>query len=497
MVIVGPISLKALKFAANSCNMSKIMYRSTLGKSPIVDRKTAIFNPQPPDGSIYVPTYIPKFEPGEIESLRGKSLPEVDFVGTYKFLKDEIPEDKLWEMSQKAMNFPIPIEHVYDRVFSQRQGMGPTGAFKDTAARKLAYEASHYIFDDGLGESWLVVATSGDTGAAIRGGFYGVPGINVIIMYPKGNVTPEQAALMNRYGHNIIALGCEGKFSDLQAIAFEAFGDPDLEKYKLWSANSLGIGRAQPQITHPLWALADENVMESGEDPIFVVPSGNYGHTYAFNLAKNMGAFNSQIVVANNENNVFDRFMKTGIYDVRDTIPTISNAMDVDDPSNLRRIFDMFEGSLVRDRDFVTKEGQKRKVCRLGKMPDMDALKEAMWTITISDERTKETIKRLYEDYEAIFEAHGGGGMAAIEEYRKIPGNENKTYVGMATAHEAKFSDVLRELDIPFETPGYMKEVMDKPSFEIPFSNDYGDFKEFLLSGEAERIIREQKAASE
>lgn len=477
--------------------MSRIMYRSTLGKSPIVDRKTAIFSPQPPDGSIYVPTHIPKFAPGEIYSLRGKSLPEVDFIGTYKFLKDEIPEDRLWEMSQEAMDFPIPIERVYDSVFTTRLGMGPTGAFKDTAARKLALESSEYIHQDGLGESWLIVATSGDTGAAIRGGFYQVPGINVIIMYPKDNVTSEQAALMNRYGHNIIALGCDGKFSDLQAMAFDIFGDSDLKKYRPWSANSLGIGRAQPQITHPLWPLADEAVMESGENPIYVVPSGNYGHTYAFNLAREMGAFDTQIVVANNENNVFDRFMKTGVYDVRDTITTISNAMDVDDPSNLRRIFDMFGGSLVRDRDFVTKEGKERKVCRLDKMPDMKALKEAMWTTTIGDEKTKDTIKRLFDDYGAVFEAHGGGGIAAIGEYRQLPGKEDKTYVSMATAHEAKFPDVLNELGIPFETPDYMKEIMDKPSYEIPFSNKSEDLKEFLLSGEAESVIRRQKAVSE
>lgn len=475
--------------------MPRIMYRSTQGKSPVVDRKTAIFQPQPGDGGIYVPTYTPMFGDGEIYSLRGKSLPEVDFACSYKFLKDEMPEEAIWDISQNALDFPIPIVRAYDNTFLERQGMGPTGAFKDTAGRKLSNEASYYTYRDNMGVTWLIVATSGDTGAAIRGGFYMIPGINVIIMYPREHVAPKQAGLMDRFGGNVLALSCDGVFDDLQYMAIQALGDPDLKKYKFWSANSLGIGRAEPQKVHAVYPLTNEEVMEFGEEPIFVVPSGNYGHTYAFNLARQMGAFGSQIVVANNPNNVFDRFMRTGKYEVVDMIPTISNAMAIADPSNLRRIFDMYGGRLVKDRDFRTNTGKDIKVCRLDKMPDMAAIGDAMWTVTVTDDETKDAMLKLYEETGLAAESHTGVGLAATEKHKKMTGNKRKPYVVMSTAHEAKFPEILDELGIPFEEPEYMKGILDKPSYAIPFSNDYADLKEFMLSGEAEKRISEQMKA--
>jgi len=475
--------------------MSRVLYRDTYGISPNVTRKEAILDSQPPSGGLYVPAHVPKFESGEIESLRGAELPEIGYSVMSKFLKDEIPDDYIHEMCEDALNFPIPIEHVYGRTFTERQGMGPTGAFKDTAARMLAREASYYIQHGDDTESWLLVATSGDTGAAIRGGFHGVPGINVIIAYPKNNVTDTQAALMDRYGGNVISLACDGTFGDLQEMFMTAFGDSDLKKFKPWSANSIGIGRAQPQSIHAVLPLTDENVMETGKMPYFVVPSGNFGHTYAFLLAREMGAFDTKVYVANNENRVFEWFMKTGKYEVKDTISTLSNAMDVDDPSNVRRIFDMLGGRLVRDKKYVTAAGKEKTVCRIDSMPYLKAMRNAMYSGYVTDEETKETIAELYNEHGKVFEPHGAVGMTCAKRARIFLGDD-ETIVSMATAHEAKFPEVLDELGIPYETPEYMEGILDKPSYAIDFSNRYEDFKDFLLSGEAERVISHQKANS-
>jgi threonine synthase len=470
----------------------KVMYRSTRGLSPAVDRRTAILESQPPDGGLYVPTRIPQFKGGEIESLKGASLPEVGYAVMDKFLRDEIPDDYLMDMCKDALNFEIPIEHVYGNVFTQRLGEGPTGAFKDTAARMLARESSYYIQQGEDSESWLLVATSGDTGAAIAGAFHGIEGINVIVAYPGDNVTKRQAALMNTYGDNIIALECEGKFKGLQDMFMEAFSDKDLKKYKLWSANSIGIGRAQPQVIHAVYPLTKEEIVKNG-DPVFVVPSGNMGHIYAFLLAKKMGAYDERAVVANNLNNVFDRFMKTGEYDVTDTISTISNAMDVNDPSNARRVVGLYRGRLIKDREFKDNNGNVSTVCRIDRQPDMESMRKDIWTTTVDDLTTKLTIKYLYNDYRAKFEPHGGVGMRAEQKYRSFTGH-GKTSVVMETAHIGKFPEVLEELNIPVETPEYMSEALKKKSLAVPFSNSYEDFKEFMISGEAERIIRRQKS---
>jgi threonine synthase len=472
--------------------MGRIMYRDTNGTSPAVTRRKAILESQPPSGGLYVPTEIPRFAPGEIESLMGASMPEVGYAVMSKFLRDEIPDDYIRNMCEEALNFPIPLERVYGNTFTERQGYGPTGAFKDTAARLLARESSYYIQWGDSSESWLLAATSGDTGAAIRGGFLGVPGINVIIAYPKNRVTPVQAALMDRYGENVIALACDGVFNDLQNVFMKAFADPDLKKYRLWSANSIGIGRAQPQAIHAILPLTDEAVMESGKTPYYVVQGGNLGHSYAFLLAREMGAFETPVYIAHNTNNVLDRFLKTGVYDVVDTKPTLSNAMDVNDPSNARRIVDMFGGRLIKDKKRLTKSGTEEMVCRIDNMPNMKSMRDAVHSGYVTDDETRETIKELYDEYGAVFEPHGAVGMTCSKRARTFLGPD-EIMVCMATAHEAKFPWILNEFGIPYKIPEYMEGILEKPSFAIPFSNRYEDFKEFMLSGEAERVIRKQK----
>lgn len=474
--------------------IAKVMYRSTNGYSPIVDRRTAILESQPPDGGLYVPTFVPQFGLGEIRSLRGKSLPEVGYACMSKFLKGEMSDEYIAKMCEEALNFDMPVERLYDDTFLQKLGEGPTGAFKDTAARMLAREAQYYIAQGQNGESWLLVATSGDTGAAVAGAFHNVEGINVVVAYPRGGVTKTQAALMNTYGDNVIALECDGKFDDLQDMFMKAFQDNDLGKYKLWSANSIGIGMAQPQIIHAVYPLTKDEIAKSPSYPVFVVPSGNFGHGYAFLLAKKMGAYDEKLVIANNVNEVFCDFMEDGVYNVTDTIKTLSNAMDVNDPSNLRRVFDMFGGKLVKDKVFIDKNGKESKVCRIEKYPDLDAMKDSIWHSTVTDEEAKCAMEKAYKKAGVAVEPHGAVGLVAEDIYRRMNGYPGMQTVVMETAHPGKFPQVLEELGIPFETPQYMKDALGKKSYAVPFSNSFEDFKDFMLSGEAENVIRKQRS---
>lgn len=459
--------------------MPRIMYYSTTGKSPLVDRRTAIVQGQPPDMGLYCPSYIPQFEVGEIDSLQGKPFSEVAFATMRKFYQSVIPDDVVYKMCKRAYNYPYPIERVSGRRFVERCDQGPTHAFKDTAARLMAEELSYY--QKGLNKDFIVlVSTSGDTGAAIARNFYGLPGIIVIVLYPRDYVTKRQARLMDSLGGNVIALACDGMFNPLQDMCMEAFADQDLKKYNLVSANSINFARANPQVVHFIYPLTCSDVREEGEDIVFSIPSGNFGHAYAWFLAKRMGAFKEKGVIATNSNDIFPRFMKTGRYEVRPVINCISNAMNVNNPSNARRVFDLYGGRLVE--------------ATVEKMPDMRALHSDCFAVSISEERTRETIKKLYEEFGTVFEPHGAVGWAGLEEYLSTR-SDNPVCVSIETAHPAKFPEELEKLGIQPELPEDMVGIDEAPSLAIDFSNRYKDLKEFIISGEYKRVLREQNKA--
>jgi threonine synthase len=447
--------------------MDPIKYYSTAGKAPLVTFREALFQGQAPDGGLYMPERIPRLTRKEIWGLRGKSYSQVAFEVLWRFLQGEIPEEVLWRITQEAYDFPVPLERVVGRRYILRLDRGPTASFKDFAARFLA-RAMQYLGAEREESRVILVATSGDTGSAIANAFHGLAGLRVVVLYPRQEVSPRQAKQMNTLGGNVVAVAADAKFDQLQLMAMRAFEDRDLAPLRLTSANSINWGRLMPQVGYHMYAYAC--VAEDPHDrSVDSVASGNFGNVTADFLAMRMGKPIDRIVVATNENDEFQAFMETGIYrPIRPSRPCLSNAMNVGNPSNMRRIFDLYGGQ-------VDREG------RIHRMPDMRALQRDATAISVSDHLTRLTIKEAYERHGIVLEPHGAVAWAALK--RHLWGKQDDTLaVATETAHPAKFPEVLQELGIEVEPPVSLAGLDKRPSQEVNISADYQELKELLLS---------------
>lgn len=447
--------------------MDEIMYYSTGGRAPVVTFKEAIFIGQPPDGGLYMPTRIPVFKEGELWSLKGKSYSEIAFAALRPFLVSQMDDEVLWNITQQAYNFPVPVERVFGRRHLIRLDQGPTASFKDFAARFLARVMQYYI-TEAQEQRIVLVATSGDTGSAVANAFHGLDGLKVVVLYPKEEVSPRQARQMNTLGGNVIAVSCPRKFDDLQALAMKAFEDPDLKSVRLTSANSINWGRLLPQVTYHLYSYLQ--VAETKEDkPVDSVASGNFGNVTADFLALRMGKPMERIIVATNENDEFLGFMETGIYEpIRPSKACLSNAMNVGNPSNLRRLFDLYGGRIDRDGHIT-------------RMPDLEAMRRDAVSISISDHITRLTIREAYERYGVILEPHGAVAWAALKRYlwdRK----DDVLAVATETAHPAKFPEVLADIGVEVALPPSMEGLDERPSYELEIRGSYEELKDLLLS---------------
>ncbi len=447
--------------------MDQIRYYSTAGKAPLVSFTEALFQGQAPDGGLYMPERIPRWTRKEIWALRGKSYSQVAFEVLRRFLKADMPEEVLWNITQEAYDFPVPVERVVHRRYLLRLDRGPTASFKDFAARFLA-RAMQYLGLERQEKRVILVATSGDTGSAIANAFHGLEGLSVVVLYPRGEVSLRQAKQMNTLGGNVVAVAAEAKFDQLQAMAMKAFEDPDLIPLRLTSANSINWGRLMPQVGYHMYGYLC--VAEDPQDRIIdSVASGNFGNVTADFLAMRMGKPVEKIVVATNENDEFPAFMETGLYrPVRPSKACLSNAMNVGNPSNMRRIFDLYGGRVDRDGN-------------ISRMPDMNALRRDSTAISISDHLTRLTIKRAYEEHGVLLEPHGAVAWAALNRYlweKEL----NTLALATETAHPAKFPEVLQDLGIKVEPPPCIADLEQRPSLEIKLSAHYQELKELLLS---------------
>ncbi len=447
--------------------MDQIRYYSTAGKAPLASFREALFQGQPPDGGLYMPERIPRLTRKELWALRGKAYSEVAFEVLRRFLQADIPEETLWRITREAYDFPVPVEKVVGRRYLLRLDCGPTASFKDFAARFLA-RAMHYLGVERQERRIILVATSGDTGSAIANAFHGLEGLSVVVLYPKKEVSLRQAKQMNTLGGNVVAVAAEAKFDQLQVMAMKAFEDPDLSCLKLTSANSINWGRLLPQVGYHVYGYLC--VAEDPQDRIIdSVASGNFGNVTADFLAMRMGKPVEKILVATNENDEFPAFLETGLYrPIRPSKACLSNAMNVGNPSNMRRIFDLYGGR-------VDREGN------IHQMPDMKALRRDAAAISISDHLTRLTIQEAYEAHGVVLEPHGAVAWAALKRYLW---EKEKDSLALATetAHPAKFPEVLKELGIRVEPPACLAGLEQKPSLEINLSADYQELKELLLS---------------
>src|SRR6195952_3207195 len=351
-------------------------FYSTNNTSTRVSFKEAVFNSMPQDKGLYMPEYIPHLDDKFINNLDNYSVPEIAFHVAQNLLGDDIPADDLKTIINDAINFYAPIVKLEEDVFVLELFHGPSLAFKDFGARFMSRVMSYFL-EAGEKQLDVLVATSGDTGGAVALGFLGVPNTRVTILYPKGKVSDIQELQLTTNGQNIRAVEVDGTFDDCQALVKQAFTDAELnEKFRLTSANSINIARLIPQTFYYFNAYAQ--LLRMGiSKVVFSVPSGNFGNIGAGLLAWKMGLPVEHFIAATNANNTVPEFLKTGIYQPKPSVSTISNAMDVGNPSNWVRIADLFK-------------------------TDMDALKNLVIGFKYDDEETREAVEKIYNSYNYI-----------------------------------------------------------------------------------------------
>lgn len=449
-----------------------ILFYSTNQISPPLPFDQALIKGQAPDKGLYMPEKIPQVEQAELKSMPSMEYHQIAAMVMGKFLKGVIPDDELAAMVKDAYDYAVPLEHVVDRKYVMRLDQGPTASFKDFAGRMMGRLMNHYLKQTG-GNLLILTATSGDTGSAIANAFYGFGNINVVVLFPKKEVTARQRKQMTTLGKNIRIIGLDAKFDNCQALVKQAFSDPDLDFLNLSSANSINIGRLVPQIVYYFYAYAKLAQQPGNEKAIFSVPSGNFGDMMGGILAMKMGLPVEKFIIATNENDEFPQFMKTGSYEkIEPSRNCISSAMNVGHPSNLARLIALYGGQM--DEKGV-----------LHKMPDMDLMRSELYAVSVSDELTRQTIKTAWERHQLLLEPHGAVGWRGLWQFHdEHPEHDNprQLCISLETAHPAKFPEQIREiLNFDPELPESLKGLEDLGEKFDELDNDYESFKKYLL----------------
>lgn len=414
--------------------------------------KDAVIKGLAPDKGLFFPVSIPKLEDDFFKRLPGLSLPEIGFEVARHFVGDDISNADLKKITEEVLNFPIPVVPIEDGVNTLELFHGPTCAFKDVGARFMSRCLSAFAKQD-QEDVTILVATSGDTGSAVANGFLGVKAVNVVILYPAGKVSKIQEQQLTTMGQNITALEVDGTFDDCQALVKTAFGDDDLNaKLSLTSANSINIARLLPQSFYYFYAWAQ--LQPSDKKVVFSVPSGNYGNLTGGLLAKQMGLPIDSFIASANINKVVPDYLHTGKYEPKDSVQTISNAMDVGAPSNFARMMELYQENHA------------------------DIIKDVKgaW---FSDEQTQDAIADVYNRTKYILDPHGSVGYLGLKKYLNT---KSEVGVFLETAHPAKFKDTVEKvLNIEIRVPDYLQECLGKEKKSILISKDFSDFKSFLL----------------
>lgn len=433
-------------------------YFSTNRESQVIDFREATIKGQPDDKGLFFPVAIPQVEKELLNEVEGLANEEIAFRVIKPYIGDTISEESLFEIVAETVNFPIPLIKVTDDIYSLELFHGPTLAFKDVGARFMSRCLSHFVKDRSE-DITILVATSGDTGGAVANGFYDVEGVNVIILYPSGKVSPVQEKQLTTLGKNIHALEVKGNFDDCQRMVKQAFADTELnQKLRLTSANSINVARWLPQQFYYFFAYKQwlrSGLGDQRKPPVISVPSGNFGNICAGILAWSSGLPVKHFIAACNSNDVVSDYLRTEVLKPKQTVPTLSNAMDVGDPSNFVRILEIFNH----------------------RFPDVESM---LSSYTISDEETLQTIKEVFRQYNYTCDPHGAVGFLSLQRWlNDNPGN--KGYF-IETAHPVKFPDAVEEATgINVELPFAVKEIMQSEKRSTIISPRFEELKDLLL----------------
>ena len=430
-------------------------YYSLNKKSSNVSFKEALIKGLAPDKGLYFPEKINKLSENFIVNINNYSNEEIAYECIHQFIGNDIPESDLRKIIADVLSFDFPLTKLNDQISFLELFHGPTMAFKDVGARFMARCLEYFLKNQDENKSVTVlVATSGDTGGAVASGFYKVNGIKVVILYPKGKVSKVQEKQLTTLGENITALEVDGTFDDCQAMVKKAFLDDDLlNKISLTSANSINIARWLPQMFYFFFSYRDFKLSQS-DKIAFSVPSGNFGNICAGMMAKEMGLPINKFIASNNINDVVNRYLKTKIYDAKPSIQTISNAMDVGDPSNFVRISNIYKN-------------------------DFNLIKNNLHTCSFTDEETVDGIKELINEFNYIPDPHGAVGFLGVKEF--IKSNSNYKFIILETAHPAKFSDVINLYTDNLVVPNQISSMINKKKTSVEIDG-YIAFKNFLLN---------------
>lgn len=429
-------------------------YYSTNNRSKYVSLHDAVVNGLAEDRGLYMPEKINRLPEEFFKNIDKMSFQEISFEVAKAFFSDDVDEKSLKDIVYDTLSFDCPVKKVCDDIWTLELFHGPTLAFKDVGARFMARLLEYFIRQEAHQTVNVLVATSGDTGSAVANGFLGVDGIHVYVLYPKGKVSKIQECQFTTLGKNITAIEIDGVFDDCQSLVKSAFMDKDLNKHmKLTSANSINVARFLPQAFYYFNAYARMKANGLAENLVMCVPSGNFGNITAGLFAREMGLPIRRFIAANNANNIFYNYLKTGVYEPKPSVQTIANAMDVGDPSNFARIYDLYNGS-------------------------HDKILSIISGATYTDDEIKAAVKQCYKDNGYILDPHGACGYQALKDNLK----KGETGVFCETAYPAKFKDTIENIiNTEIEIPQRLSDFMKGKKQAVELSDKFDDFKTFLL----------------
>ena len=424
-------------------------YYSLHHKSPKTTFKNAVVQGLAKDRGIYFPDNITALSEEFIANISEYTNHEIAYEVIKQFVGDEIPTEKLKEIIAKTVSFDFPLVKIDENIASLELFHGPTMAFKDVGAKFMA-QCLEYFNQGNTEEITVLVATSGDTGGAVANGFLGAKGVNVVILYPSGKVSDIQEKQLTTLGQNITALEVDGVFDDCQEMVKTAFLDEEITK-KLTSANSINVARWLPQMFYFFFAYKE--LQKKNKELVFSVPSGNFGNICAGIMAQKLGLPIKHFIASTNVNDTVPNYLVNGVYTPKPSKATISNAMDVGNPSNFIRIQELFNN-------------------------DLEALKSVFSSYSFSDDETRETMKEIYRNSGYVADPHGAVGYLGLKKHGL---QENEFGVFLETAHPVKFLDIVEEtLPVKVEIPKQIQKIINNKKVAIKAAN-YQDLKDFLL----------------
>ena len=434
-----------------------MQYYSTNGKAPLATLQKAVVKGLAEDKGLYMPQRIKPLPQSFFDNIKDLSFQEIAYQVADCFFGEDVEADALRKIVYDTLAFDVPLVKVTGNIYSLELFHGPTLAFKDVGARFMARLLAYFTSQSSRASQAsinVLVATSGDTGSAVANGFLGVEGIHVYVLYPKGKVSPIQECQFTTLGQNITAIEVDGVFDDCQALVKSAFMDEELNAHMLLtSANSINVARFLPQSFYYFWAYAQLKKQGVTDNVVACVPSGNFGNICSALFGKRMGLPINRFIAANNANDVFFNYLKTGAYNPRASVQTIANAMDVGDPSNFARIYDLYGKS-------------HQAICA-----DISGA-------TYTDEQIAETMRQCLKETGYQLDPHGACGYRALQEGLR----EGEVGFFLETAHPAKFKQVVDDIcGTDVEIPARLQAFMKGQKQSVPMTKDFAAFKQFLL----------------